>query len=60
MNTDLATALIANRQSGIQQSAQLKVLKKTLEMERQAMEMLTRVQKPAVPAGQGTRVDKSA
>lgn len=60
MNTDLATSLIATKQSGIRQSAQMRVLKKTMEMERQAIEMLTRVEKPAVPPSQGTRVDKSA
>ncbi len=60
MNTDLATSMIATKQSAIRQSAQLKVLKKTMDMERQAIEMLMHVDKPTPPSGQGTRVDKSA
>jgi invasion protein IalB len=57
--TALATSLISMQAQKIQTQAGMAVLKKTFDMQKQAMDMLLPV-KAALPSGVGTQVDKTA
>jgi hypothetical protein len=58
---DVTTELLAMRQAGTQQLAQIAILRKANEMERQLVDMIDEVMaKAPAPAGTGRIVDKQA
>lgn len=61
MNIDLTSQAMALQQSQTQAKANIIMLKKQFEMDKMLVEMIDAVSQSApLPAGQGTRVDKSA
>lgn len=61
MSMELATSVLAAKQAATQQTAQFKIMKKQHDMQMDLINMLTEVAQSApLPAGQGTKVDKSA
>lgn len=57
---ELAGSIMAVKQAATQQTAQMKILKKSHEMEMALINMIDQVAKSAPPPGQGTKVDTSA
>ena len=60
MNSDLTTQLMTMNSVKLQTSVQMAVFKKANDMQNELLEMLLQPAKAALPAGQGTRIDKLA
>lgn len=57
---ELAGSIMAVKQAATQQTAQMKILKKSHDMEMAMIDMIAQTAKSAPPPGQGTKVDKTA
>lgn len=60
MNTDLATQIVATKNTATQNAVNIAVFKKAHEMQTNLLETLMQTALAAPPPGQGTKIDKLA